>query len=218
MTGDAIALFAKAPRAGSVKTRLCPPLTEGEAAALARVCLEATLSRFPVAVPGAWTLFLEGDPEPWLERLAAGRGVRIAPQGQGDLGARLSRAFRTLHAAGASRAVAIGSDSPTLDPARISAALHRLDHADAVLGPARDGGYYLIGIRPGREALFDGIPWSTTRVAAETRRRAAESGWVMAELPEWYDVDDAEDLRRAAADAEACPELARFVDSLDGRL
>jgi rSAM/selenodomain-associated transferase 1 len=218
MNGDAIALFAKAPRAGAVKTRLSPPLTGDEAAAVARACLEATLRRFPPAVPGAWTLFLEGDPEPWLTRLAAERGVRLATQGTGDLGARLTRAFQALHAGGARRAVAIGSDSPTLDPARIAAALARLDDADAVLGPARDGGYYLIGIRPGREALFQQIPWSTPRVAAETRRRAAEAGWTMAELPEWYDVDDAEGLLRAAADAAACPELARLVESLRERL
>lgn len=217
MTADAVALFAKVPRAGSVKTRLCPPLTSAEAAAVARICLEATLRRFPAAAPAAWTLFLEGDPEPWLERLAAGAGVRIAPQGGGDLGARLARAFRALHGAGARRAVAIGSDSPTLDPSRISQALDRLEHADAVLGPARDGGYYLIGIRPGRESLFEGIPWSTPRVAAETRRRAAESGWTMAELPEWYDVDDAEDLRRAGVDGEDCPELARLAGLLGKR-
>jgi rSAM/selenodomain-associated transferase 1 len=217
MTADAIALFAKIPRAGSVKTRLCPPLTSVQAAAVARICLEASLHRFPAVVPGAWTLFLEGDSEPWLERLAAGQGVRIAPQGEGDLGARLARAFRTMHGDGARRAVAIGSDSPTLDPARISQGLDRLEEADAVLGPSRDGGYYLIGIRPGREGLFEGIPWSTPHVAAQTRRRAAESGWTMVELPEWYDVDDAEDLRRAAADAEACPELARLVDLLGER-
>lgn len=218
MISDAIALFAKTPRAGSVKTRLSPPLTADEAAAVARACLEATLHRFPAAVPAAWTLFLDGAAEPWIERLAAASGVRMAPQGAGDLGARLARAFRRLHDEGARRAVAIGSDSPTLDPARIATGLARLDHADAVLGPARDGGYYLIGIRPGREALFDGIPWSTADVASETRRRAAEAGWTIAELPEWYDVDDVDDLRRAAADAAVCPELARLVDSLGERL
>ncbi|HYJ31887.1 MAG TPA: TIGR04282 family arsenosugar biosynthesis glycosyltransferase [Candidatus Binatia bacterium] len=218
MSRDAVALFAKAPRPGSVKTRLSPPLSPDEAAAVARACLEATLRRFPAAVPASWTLFLDGALEPWLARLAADRGVAVASQGGGDLGARLARAFRALHDGGARRAVAIGADSPTLDPARIGEGLARLDGADAVLGPARDGGYYLIGIRPGREALFEGIPWSTPGVAEATRRRAAASGWTMAELPEWYDVDDAGDLLRAAEDAAECPELARVVAALWVRL
>ncbi|HTM01624.1 MAG TPA: TIGR04282 family arsenosugar biosynthesis glycosyltransferase [Candidatus Omnitrophota bacterium] len=218
MSGDAVALFAKTPRPGTVKTRLSPPLSPDEAAAVARVCLEETLRRFPAAVPASWTLFLDGALEPWLARLAANRGVAIAAQGDGDLGARLDRAFRALHEGGARRAVAIGADSPTLEPARIASALERLDRADAVLGPARDGGYYLIGIRPGREAIFSGIPWGTPGVADATRRRAAESGWTVAELPEWYDVDDAEGLRRAAADAAECPELLRVVAALGARL
>lgn len=217
MTGDAVALFAKAPVAGLVKTRLSPPLTPAEAAAVARACLETTLRRFPAAVRASWTLFLDGEPEPWLLRLAAERGVRVAPQGTGDLGARLERAFRALHDEGAGRAVAIGADSPTLDPSWIAEALARLGDADAVLGPAEDGGYYLIGIRPGREALFTAIPWSTPDVAAATRRRAASSGWRLAELPEWYDVDGPEELWRAAEDAERCPELARLAASLGAR-
>ncbi|HET7497219.1 MAG TPA: TIGR04282 family arsenosugar biosynthesis glycosyltransferase [Candidatus Eisenbacteria bacterium] len=218
MSADAVALFAKTPRPGMVKTRLSPPLSPDEAAAVARVCLEESLRRFPAAVPASWTLFLDGALEPWLARLAADRGVAVAGQGDGDLGARLGRAFRTLHDGGARRAVAIGADSPTLDPARIATALERLERADAVLGPARDGGYYLIGIRPGREGIFSDIPWGTPDVADATRRRAAESGWTVAELPEWYDVDDAEGLRRAAADAAECPELLRVVAALDARL
>ena len=217
MTGDAVAVLAKAPRAGFVKTRLSPPLTAAEAEGVARVCLEETLRRFPAAVSARWLLFLDGDVEPWLAGLAAGRGVRIERQGTGDLGARLTRVFGALHGSGARRVVAIGSDSPTLDPSWIARALERLDVADVVLGPARDGGYYLIGIRPGREDLFRGIPWSTTGVAAETRRRAAEAGWVLEELPEWYDVDDLEGLRRAAADATGDTVLGRRLMALAGR-
>jgi glycosyltransferase A (GT-A) superfamily protein (DUF2064 family) len=114
--------------------------------------------------------------------------------------------------------VAIGSDSPTLDPAWIATALERLDRADVVLGPARDGGYYLIGIRPGREALFDGIPWSTRVVAAATRACAERAGWTLAELSEWYDVDDVEGLRRAAADAGPGSGFAKRIASLGARI
>jgi len=81
--------------------------------------------------------------------------------------------------------------------------------ADAVIGPARDGGYYLVGMRPGCDALLRDIPWSTTEVAAATRRRAAAQGYRIAELPEWYDVDDRESLARALADAGIGSPLAR---------
>jgi rSAM/selenodomain-associated transferase 1 len=211
---DAVGIFAKVPVPGLVKTRLVPPLTHTEAAAVARVSLEETLRRFPGAVPAVWTLFLDGEPEPWIRTLAAGRGVAIEAQGAGDLGARLVRAFGAMHAAGARRAVVIGSDSPTASPAWIARALERLDDADAVLGPAHDGGYWLIGIRPGREALFEGIPWSTPDVAAETRRRAAAAGWSVAEAPAWYDLDGPADLARAAEDADPCPALQALIASL----
>jgi len=205
---DAVAIFAKAPRPGLVKTRLCPPLTFDEAAMVARVCLEETLRRFPPSVAAAWTLFLDGEPEPWLEGLLAGSGVALATQGDGDLGVRLVRAFRALHEAGARRVVAIGSDSPTLDPTRIAEALARLDHADAVVGPTRDGGYYVVGIRRGREGLFEGIPWGTDGVLSATRRRAVDSGWDLEELTSWYDVDDLEGLLEAAS---ASPALGGLV-------
>lgn len=209
---DAIGIFAKVPRPGLVKTRLSPPLAPAAASAVARAFLEETLRRFPPSVAGAWTLFLDGEPERWLERLAAGQGLAVRKQGPGDLGARLRRAFRHLYSTGARRAVVIGSDSPTLDPGRVAEALERLRAVDAVIGPARDGGYYLIGARPGRDALFEEIPWSTPRVVSETKRRAVAAGWSIAELPEWYDVDDVEGLRRAERDAGAsCPRLAKAI-------
>jgi len=206
---DAVAIVAKAPRAGAVKTRLVPPLTPEQAAAVARLLLEETIRRFPPAVPAAWSLFLDGTPEPWLRELCTSRGVVLRDQGEGDLGARLTRAFRRMHEEGARRALAIGTDSPTLDPSWIARALAALDTADAVIGPARDGGYYLVGMRPGCDALLRDIPWSTTEVAAATRRRAAAQGYLIAELPEWYDVDDRESLARALADAGIGSPLAR---------
>jgi rSAM/selenodomain-associated transferase 1 len=220
MSTVAAGIFAKAPVSGRVKTRLVPPLTNDEAAAVARVSLEETLRRFPAAVPVAWTLFLDGldgvdgTAEPWLAALARARGVAIAPQGTGDLGARLTRAFAALRAAGAKEVVMVGSDSPTLDPARISEAFDRLRTADLALGPARDGGYYLIGTRDAADTLFEGIPWGTGSVAAETLRRAERSGSSVALLPEWYDLDEMADLTRAANDAADCPMLAALLATL----
>jgi uncharacterized protein len=211
---DAVGIFAKVPVPGLVKTRLVPPLTPEEAATVARVSLEETLRRFPIAVPAGWILFLDGDPVPWLSELAIHHGVTIAAQGTGDLGARLARAFGAMHAAGARRAVVIGSDSPTASPGWIASAVELLDDADAVIGPARDGGYWLVGIRPGREAIFEGIPWSTPDVVVETRRRAAARRWSVAEAPAWYDLDEPADLTRAAADADSCPALKALIASL----
>ncbi|HEX7077759.1 MAG TPA: DUF2064 domain-containing protein, partial [Candidatus Eisenbacteria bacterium] len=132
----AVALFAKAPVAGRAKTRLTPPLTQEEAARVARASLEDTLARFPAAVPVPFTLFLDGEADAALAGDARRAGVRIRQQGSGDLGDRLARAFATLRAEGAARVAAIGSDSPTLDPGRIEEALDALRTHDA----APDGG------------------------------------------------------------------------------
>jgi rSAM/selenodomain-associated transferase 1 len=215
-------IFAKIPRPGFVKTRLVPPLTPEEAARVARVCIEETLRRFPAEVRADWTLFLDGEPELWLERLAAERSVALARQGSGDLGTRLAWAFRSLRDCGADgarrRAVVIGSDSPTLDPERIRAAIESLDDAEIVLGPTLDGGYYLVGASVDCEALFRRIPWGTEGVMAATMERAAESGWRLATLPPWYDLDQVADLRRAAADATGCPALEGLLTSLLDRV
>lgn len=218
--GAAVAVFAKAPTAGRVKTRLIPPLSPEEAARVARALLEDTLHRFPAAIAAPFTLFLDGEADEALGEAAARAGVAIRPQGTGDLGARLARAFAALREGGAERVVAIGSDSPTLDPARIAEALEALRSGDAALGPTEDGGYYLIGARRGEADLFRDVPWSTARVARVTRERARGSGLSLRLLSPWYDVDDAESLRRAARDATPgrCPALARVLVELGDRI
>jgi rSAM/selenodomain-associated transferase 1 len=207
---DAVGLFAKAPRPGRVKTRLVPPLTHDEAAAFARLCLEESLRRFRAEVPAAWTLFLDEPPESWCSEIANAYGIAIAEQGEGDLGERLHRAFRGLLAT-SSRVVMIGSDSPTLDPAWIASALARLESADVVLGPARDGGCYLIGMRRDPGTILDEITWSSSRVCDQIRARASGAGARLAMLPEWYDLDEASDLERAARDVSACPAIQPWI-------
>ncbi len=213
----AVGLFAKAPRPGRVKTRLVPPLAHDEAAAFARLCLEETLRRFPDSVPARWTLFLDEPPEAWLSEIAAARGVVIASQGEGDLGERLTRAFRGLLEDTAC-AVMIGADSPTLDPAWITSALARLESADVVLGPARDGGCYLIGTRRAPGTMLDEIAWGSSRVCDQIRDRARGAGATLAMLPEWYDLDEAGDLERAARDVHACPALQPWIEEMRRRL
>lgn len=206
----AVALFAKAPVPGQVKTRLSPPLTPEEAAEVARACLHDTLERFSRSRDVAMTLFLEGEPDDALRALAARHAVPIRPQASGSLGARLRAALGALLGEGHACAIAIGSDSPTLPPARIAAAIGALRAHDAVLGPTEDGGYYLIGVSRPAWALLEEIPWSTSEVARVTRERAAQAAISLAELEAWYDVDDAETLRRALADSDPRSALGRW--------
>jgi len=117
-----VALFAKAPVAGQVKTRLTPPLTREEAATVARACLEETLATIANNPALPVTLFLDGALEESLDRLVRSRGIAIRPQGAGGLGERLRAAFEGLFAAGASGAIAIGSDSPSLPAGRLQEA------------------------------------------------------------------------------------------------
>ncbi len=203
----AIAIFAKAPIPGRVKTRLVPPLSPEEAAAVARACLETTLRRFAPVLEAPITLFLDGEADRELRALAGSLGVRLAPQVGADLGSRLEAAFASLRAGGVRKTVALGSDSPTVNPAWIARAVASLDAHDVVIGPTEDGGYYLIGLRADAPELFRGIPWSTDRVARATLDRAGAIGLAVDVLPAWYDIDDIPTLRRALADgAEHFPD------------
>jgi rSAM/selenodomain-associated transferase 1 len=197
----AVALFAKAPVAGRVKTRLTPPLTPEEAALVARACLEATIASVANDPALPVTLFLDGALDAALERFVRSRGVAIRPQGAGDLGERLRAAFGALFAAGAPGVIAIGSDSPTLPAGRIREAATALTKHDAALGPAEDGGYYLLGLARPEWRLLEGIPWSSDAVARVTLERASAIGASVRLLGPWYDVDDLATLRRAMADA-----------------
>jgi len=126
--------------------------------------------------------------------------ARLMAQPHAGFGARLRSALDAGHAEGR-RVVLIGTDSPTLPAAIVRRGFARLERADCVLGPAMDGGYYLIGARdPLPRSLFARMPWSSGTVGAETLRRAHDAGLRVALLPTWYDVDDEAGLARLAAD------------------
>ena len=220
--GDAaIALFAKAPVAGSVKTRLVPPLTAEEAARVARALLEATIESVVGSLPARWTLFLDGAADDSLRALASARGIRLRPQGGGDLGARLAEAFRTLRSEGATRVLAIGADGPTLPAGLLAEAIDALAECDLVLGPTEDGGYYLVGAAVTGEEIFRDTPWGTGAVLSTTLERAAEAGRSVRLLPAWYDVDSVEDLRRLRDEVRKGPApagLRALIDALEGRI
>ncbi len=141
-------------------------------------------------------------------------GARLVPQPRRGFGARLQRALNAGLAQGR-RVVLVGSDSPTLPPAIVRHAFTRLARTDAVLGPATDGGYYLIGTRTALpDQLFRGMPWGTARVAEETLRRAAAAGMRVAVLPTWYDIDDAAGFRRLLADGTGLRRARATRDTL----
>lgn len=218
MSDTAVALFAKAPRPGHVKTRLVPPLTLEDAARVARASLEDTVRRIATAVEVPWTLFLDGEPDDATRRLAGETGLPIRPQEGADLGARLREAFRALRAEGARRVLAIGSDSPTLDPERIREAIDSLAICEVTLGPAEDGGYYLIGLSGAHESVFEEIPWGSADTAAMTLDRARAAGLSVRLLAPWYDLDDTQSLRRAYESMSSRWALREVLEGLKEKL
>ena len=191
-----VAIFAKAPVAGQVKTRLAPLLgLEGAARLHARLVVRAIAEASASAV-GAVELWCAPDAShPFFVECAARHGVRLRVQGEGDLGRRMARAFATAHAEG-SALVLVGSDCPALDRDALRSAATALREVDAAIAPAEDGGYGLIALARSHAPLFDGIPWSTATVMAETRERLARSGLAWRELPRTWDVDRPEDYER----------------------
>jgi rSAM/selenodomain-associated transferase 1 len=198
----ALAVMAKRPQAGKVKARLCPPLTPEEAAQLAHCSLLDKLEqirRFPSVA--RFVAFSPPDAEDFFGN-QSGDGFSLLPQRGNDLGERLADLSDRLLGAGFAAAMIIGADSPTLPDAIIHEAheLLAVGMADVVLGPADDGGYYLIGLRrPGRY-LFHGIAWGTATVLSQTLARAGTARLRTHLLPAWYDVDVEADLYRLARD------------------
>jgi uncharacterized protein len=219
MTHDpAIALFAKAPFPGRVKTRLVPPLTHEDAARVARASLEDTARFIVPEVQASWTLFLDGEADHALGALAEETRLPIVPQQGADLGERLKTAFQELRSRGARRVLAIGSDSPTLDPERIREAIESLAVCDLALGPTEDGGYYLIGTSGDHESVFREIPWGSGGAAATTLERARELRLEVRLLAPWYDLDDAASLRRAYDAARPEWALRKVLGELNERM
>ncbi|MGH8698245.1 MAG: TIGR04282 family arsenosugar biosynthesis glycosyltransferase [Burkholderiales bacterium] len=191
-----IIVFAKAPRPGAVKTRLIPALGAAGAARLHERLVERTLAT--AAAAGVGPLELCGDPpsDPFLAARAAAHGATLTPQGAGDLGARMHRAFeRALTSAPA--ALAVGCDCPALATQHLREASAALAAGhDAVLGPAEDGGYVLIGLARGHASLFERIGWGGPDVLEDTRTRLGALGWRWRELGTLWDIDRPEDLER----------------------
>lgn len=192
-------VMAKAPVAGYAKTRLIPALGAEGAARLARRLLDETLAQARAAGFGALELCCAPDAtHPAFAAQQLRGGVRLSVQAGGDLGARMAQAL-SRGLSEADQVILIGTDAPQIDAAYLQAASAALADSDAVLGPAADGGYGLIGLRRPAPRLFEAMPWSTERVLALTRERLGESGLRWVELPTVFDIDNADDLAHLPA-------------------
>ena len=196
-----LAVMAKAPRAGTVKTRLCPPLRAVEAAELARCFLLDAIER-AASVVGVKPIVAYAPVEARSEFEAMAPGFALIAQRGGDLGERQGALVEDVLALGHRAALLIGTDSPTLPPETIDEAVSLVmgPDVDVVVGPSEDGGYGLIGLRAPCPALFDGMPWSTSAVLSLMLDRARRLGLRAACVPTWYDVDTGADLARLESD------------------
>lgn len=201
----ALAVLAKAPTPGAVKTRLVPPLTPEQAADLCRALLVDQLAHLRTVADAALYLFFAPAAAKEQMKSLAPAGYRLIPQQGADLGARMLAVFDTLYGAGHKRIVLIGGDLAPLPEQFLAETFAFLEapRARVALGPSQDGGYYLIGANRPMAQLFDRMTWSHGEVLAETRRRLRALHMRYRLLPEWFDVDRPDDVARLQAYCEA---------------
>lgn len=216
----AVAIMVKQPLAGSVKTRLCPPLRPEQAADLYRCFLVDKLAQVRRAASAARYLAYTPPEAEGFFRELAGEGFSLIPQKGEGLGPRLAGLAARLLAGGHPAVVIIDSDTPSLPDRFLAEAVSLLrgEQADAVFGPAEDGGYYLVGLRRPAPTLFEGIAWSTASVLDQTLSRLAATDLTVRLVPAWYDVDTGPDLERLRRDlarnGTAAVETSAFLRDL----
>ena len=225
----ALAVMAKAPRPGKVKTRLSPPLTLEQTAAL-NICFlkDTTESIRGVAHAAGLICYTPIGDETAFDGLLPEEFALIPQRGDG-FGERLHAAATDILACGFGSVCLIDSDSPTVPSQAFEMAVQELAKPGdrIVLGPSQDGGYYLIGLKQPHAEPFERITWSTGSVADETRQRCREAGIEVTDLPLWYDVDDAATLTILHAElllgsrpgfvqmsGSRAPETRRFLEML----
>ncbi|MGW3485691.1 TIGR04282 family arsenosugar biosynthesis glycosyltransferase [Streptomyces sp. NPDC001054] len=192
-------VIAKEPRAGRVKTRLTPPFTPEQAAALAEASLTDTLHTVATTPATRRVLVLDGTPGPWLPP-----GFDVVPQCAGGLDERLAAAF----AGCTGPALLIGMDTPQVTPALLDV---RLAEDEAVFGPALDGGFWALGLASPAPELLRGVPMSTATTGAVLRARLVAAGLRVRDLPPLRDVDTAADAHAVAGEAPGSRFAARLA-------
>lgn len=204
---DAVLVFVRAPEAGRVKTRLAADVGDDAALRVYVRLAEHALTEARASGAAVRVLFTPAEAGGAVRRWLGGDADYLA-QAEGDLGTRMRRAFEDAFAAGFRRVVVVGSDLPDLSAGLLRRALASLEARDAVVGPARDGGYYLLGLRRVVPEVFRGIAWSTPAVLDETVERLRRAGIEPVFLEPLSDVDRVEDLPpgwRTWAEAQAAP-------------
>ena len=194
MNGPHVLVMAKSPVAGRVKTRLCPPCTPEEAAALAEAALADTLEAVAASGARRRILALDGAPGPWLPP-----GFDVVPQSLGGLDRRLAAAWTAAGGPG----LQIGMDTPQVTPAVLDEALSVLDSSPAALGPAADGGWWAIALRQPDARVFLDVPMSTSRTGALQEARLRALGLDVRPLPTLVDLDTVADLPAVTVDGSA---------------
>lgn len=194
---NVLILFAKYPEAGRVKTRLAGELGSEAALEIYRQVLQDMIARTESSSGGYCRVLCYDPPDRGGEFQKNYPGFfAYWPQSSGDLGQRMARAFQQSFQEGAHQTILVGSDIPGLNETFIRDAFERLSKRDLILGPARDGGYYLIGAKSLHPFLFQKIHWSTSQVLSETLVRAQENHLDVELLSELSDIDTYEDYRR----------------------
>ncbi|MBW7884878.1 MAG: TIGR04282 family arsenosugar biosynthesis glycosyltransferase [Caldilineaceae bacterium] len=218
MLDRSLFVVAKQPAPGQTKTRLCPPLSAQVAAALYACFLQDTLEvmrRVPDVTRGI--AYLPADADGYFRQLAP--DMELVQQRGDSLGERLDHLLTDALRTTARQAVVMDSDSPTLPPAFVAQAFSVLEGpVDVVLGPCRDGGYYLIGLKEPQPRLLREVPMSTPTVLQDTLALARALALNVALLPEWYDVDTGAELAMLRAELATttnglAPHTRRFLDA-----
>jgi hypothetical protein len=207
LTKECLIIFTRYPEPGKTKTRLIPVLGAEGAATLQRKMTEGTLAEakklqasYPLSVEVHFAGGNEQLMQDWL-----GSSIIYRQQSEGDIGCRMASAFQASFEAGINATVIIGTDCPDLNAQLMAQAFQALHQHDLVLGPAQDGGYYLIGLRRLIPELFTGIRWSTAEVLQQTHTIAQKLELAVGFLPLLSDVDRPEDLsidRQVGADVK----------------
>jgi rSAM/selenodomain-associated transferase 1 len=207
----AIVIMAKESKPGYVKTRLTPPLDPQIASKIYHGLLLDRIEQVEcLREADHFVAYFPKSSLHFFENIIPS-SFSLLPQKGKDLGERLANIFSTLFEDGYERIVIMDSDSPNLPSRHISEGLDMLDKADLVLGPCEDGGYYLVGLSSNMPQIFQGIPWSTSKVTELTIKKAKVMDKKISLLEGWYDVDTIEDLKRLKKELDAYPETLKDI-------
>ena len=188
---NVLLIFIRNPQLGKVKTRLARTMGDVEALRIYNLLLDRTRLAAQGVAAERWLFYSDFIPEKdeWPES-----DFKKKIQHPGDLGERMEASFREAFAAGAGKALIIGSDCPELSGALLQQAFDVLEHTDFVIGPTPDGGYYLLGMKKLESTVFHDIEWSTETVRSKTLEKIRAAGLTCAELPVLSDLDTEEDV------------------------